>query len=210
MLDFYKKILQVLSLERDKGFQNTAVAGGLGKFLGFIEQQGENNKIQDDLIASLIKYFKAYNSLTYAERKESINQIIDWLSDQPIEINEQSFQKLFNFKKNIFINTTTNTNTQDAAIYADIRSIKGIGDKNYKYFEKLGIENIYNLMRYFPRRYQDYSQLKTINSIDYGEELTVAGVIKGNVHTRKSKRGNLNISEALLSDSTGSLRLIWF
>ena len=62
---------------------------------------------------------------------------------------------------------------QDPAIYADIRSIKGIGDKNYKYFEKLGIGNIYDLLRYYPRRYQDYSKLKTISSIEYGEEITL-------------------------------------
>ena len=211
MLDFYRKIHQVLSLEKNKGFQNSAVAGGLGNFVRFIEQQGEKNKIQSDLTASFINYFKQYNSLPYAERKESINQIIDWLSDQPIELDDQTLQKLFLFKiSKVNKKTPTSLESQDAAIYADIRSIKGIGDRNYKYFEKLGIQNIYNLLRYYPRRYQDYSKLKTINSIEYGEELTVAGVISGNIHTRKSKRGNLKISEALLSDSTGVLRLIWF
>ena len=38
MLDFYNKIKLVLSLEKDKGFQNSAVSGGLGKFIGFIEK----------------------------------------------------------------------------------------------------------------------------------------------------------------------------
>jgi len=40
MLDFYEKIKQVLSLEKDKGFQNSAVAGGLGNFLGYIQIRG--------------------------------------------------------------------------------------------------------------------------------------------------------------------------
>ena len=211
MLVFYEKILQVLSLEKDKGFQNSAVAGGFGNFVGFIEQQGEKSKIQSVLTTAFINYFKVYDSLTFSERKESINQIIDWLSEQTIEFDDQSLQKLFLLNKSgDNKKTQAIEKSQDAAIYADIRSIKGIGDRNYKYFEKLGIENIYHLLRYYPRRYQDYSMLKTINSIEYGEELTVAGVIRGNVHTRKAKRGNLKISEALLSDSTGALKLIWF
>ena len=81
---------------------------------------------------------------------------------------------------------------------------------NVKYFHKLGITNIYQLLRYFPRKYQDYSQLKTISDILYGEEVTLTGVIMGEVVNRNTKRSNLKISEAILSDSTGTLALTWF
>jgi len=45
MLDFYKKIENVLTLEKEKGFQDTAVSGGLSKFIVFFEKQGRQNKI---------------------------------------------------------------------------------------------------------------------------------------------------------------------
>jgi ATP-dependent DNA helicase RecG len=211
MLDFYLKIQKVLSLEKARGFQNSAVAGGFGNFVGFIEQQGEKHHIQKSQISAIISYFKMYSSLSFDKRNSSINQILDWLSNKPINFDTQIQNRIFLLEKKE--NSKTNlaiSEVQDSAIYADLRSIKGIGDRNYKYFEKLGIANIYNLLRYYPRRYQDYSQLKTIASLDYGEEITVAGVIKGDIYTRKSKRGNLKISEALLSDSTGTLKLIWF
>ena len=210
MLDFYKKIKQVLSLEKDKGYQNSAVSGGIGKFIGFIEEQGEQNNIHRDIITSLNNYFESYATLSYKDREKSIGFILDWLSEYSKADNKSNLQEVFTGLRTANHESDAFLRMQDPAIYADIRSIKGIGDKNYKCFEKLGIRNIYDLLRYYPRRYQDFSKLKTISSIEYGEELTVAGIIRGKTHTRKSKRGNLRISETSLSDSTGSLRLTWF
>jgi len=210
MLDFYEKIKQVLSLEKDKGFQNSAVAGGLGNFLGFIQKQGEQNNIHSDILTPILNYFESYAFLLTKDREKSISILLNWLSEKPkTDINKilQDFLTISSASSN---DSSGSPMGQDPAIYADIRSIKGIGDKNYKYFEKLGIKNIYDLLRYYPRRYQDFSKLKTINDIEYGEELTVAGIIAGKIYTRKSKRGNLKISETSLTDSTGSLRLTFF
>jgi ATP-dependent DNA helicase RecG len=70
-----------------------------------------------------------------------------------------------------------------------------------------------DVLYYFPRRYDDYSQLKTINRIKFGETLTVIGVIQ-NVYERElkagSQRGVKSITEAVIVDGTGSLRLTWF
>ena len=70
--------------------------------------------------------------------------------------------------------------------------------------------SIYDLLRFFPRRYQDFSQLKTINRLEYGDELTVIGTLKNDLYTRNAKRGNLKIIEGVLSDSTGSIKITWF
>jgi ATP-dependent DNA helicase RecG len=211
MLDFYQKILNVFSLEKEKGFQNTAVSGGLENFISFINLQGKKQNISKTQIEALINFFNLYSSLPYDKRNTVINQIINLFSNHPIDFEEKLTQIILELKINdkIIINSSL-VDTQDNAIYADLRSIKGIGDRNIKYFNKLGINDIYKLLRYYPRRYQDYSNLKTIATLEFGEEITVAGVVKGDVYTRKSKRGNLKISEALLSDSTGTLKLIWF
>lgn len=210
MLDFYNKIKQVLSLEKDKGFQNSAVSGGLGNFIGFIEKQGKQNNIQRDMITPLINYFESYAAFTYKDREKSIEIVLDWISENPKNDLKKNLQEILTGLSTPNKESDAYPRMQDPAIYADIRSIKGIGDKNYNHFEKLGIKNIYHLLRYYPRRYQDFSQLKTISSIEYGEELTVAGIITGKFYTRKSKRGNLKISETRLTDSTGSLKLTWF
>ena len=38
----------------------------------------------------------------------------------------------------------------------DIRTLKGIGDKTAKLFEKLGIRTIEDLLEYYPRDYEEY------------------------------------------------------
>jgi ATP-dependent DNA helicase RecG len=99
---------------------------------------------------------------------------------------------------------------QDKALYADIQSIIGIGQKNSKLYNKLGICTVYDLLRYYPRRYQDYSQLKPINKLNFGDELTVIGTVTQELTTRNSINKRLKITEAVISDGTGSLRIIWF
>ena len=100
--------------------------------------------------------------------------------------------------------------SQDKALYADIQSIIGIGQKNSKLYNKLGIFTVYDLLRYYPRRYQDYSQLKPINKLNFGDELTVIGTITQELATRTSKNKRLKLTEAVISDGSGSVRIIWF
>ena len=37
-----------------------------------------------------------------------------------------------------------------------IRTLKGIGEKTEKLFQKLGIETVGDLLRYYPRDYEEY------------------------------------------------------
>ena len=62
---------------------------------------------------------------------------------------------------------------------------------------------------FFPRRYEDYSQLKPIKSLWYGEQVTVIGTVQS-VHTRPIRGGASTIVEVVIGDGTGSLRLSWF
>jgi ATP-dependent DNA helicase RecG len=66
-----------------------------------------------------------------------------------------------------------------------------------------------DMLYYFPRRYEDYSQLKPIKSLFYGDVVTVLGTIQS-VHTRPIRGGKSSIIEVVISDTTGSLRLSYF
>ena len=71
------------------------------------------------------------------------------------------------------------------------------------------MQTLGDMLYYFPRRYEDYSQLKPIKSLWYGEQVTVIGTIQS-VNTRPIRGGSSSIIEAILSDGTGALRLSWF
>lgn len=96
-----------------------------------------------------------------------------------------------------------------AALGAPLTTISGIGPRSAKTLKKLDLESLGDLLWHLPRRYDDYSQLKTINKLWYGEEVTIIGTVE-KVHVRKVRNRKLSIIEAVVSDGTGSIRVTWF
>lgn len=87
--------------------------------------------------------------------------------------------------------------------------LSGIGPRNSLNLARLGIHTLKDLLYYLPRRYDDYSKLKPINRLNYGEQVTVIGTIK-NVNTRPIRGGKFQLTEAVITDGSGSLRVSWF
>jgi ATP-dependent DNA helicase RecG len=96
-----------------------------------------------------------------------------------------------------------------AALNAPLTVLQGVGPKHAATLEGLGLRTLGDMLYYFPRRYEDYSQLKPIKGIWYGEQVTVIGTIQS-VLSRPIRGGSATIIEAVLGDGTGSLRLSWF
>ena len=93
------------------------------------------------------------------------------------------------------------------ALEAPLTTIQGIGPKSAKTLAKLGLETLGDLLWYLPRRYDDYSQLETINRLWYGQEVTVIGAVES-IDLRVVRSGKMKITEAIVSDGTGSLRVM--
>ena len=79
--------------------------------------------------------------------------------------------------------------------------LQGIGPRHANTLGKLGMHTLGDMLYYFPRRYEDYSQLKPIKELFYGQQVTVIGVVKS-VHTRPIRGGKQQLVEAILSDGT--------
>ena len=88
-----------------------------------------------------------------------------------------------------------------------LTELKGIGDAQAKKFAVLGIRTVGDLLDYFPRRYEDYSVITPVSKLQPGV-VTVEAVVK-QAAGRYVRRG-MHITEAVASDSSGSVRLIWF
>ena len=101
------------------------------------------------------------------------------------------------------------TSKTPIALNASLTVLQGVGPKNAKTLEKLGLYTLGDMLYNFPRRYDDYSQLKPIKSLWYGEQVTVIGSIQS-VTGRPIRGGKSHITEAIISDGTGGLRLSWF
>ena len=71
-----------------------------------------------------------------------------------------------------------------------IRSIKGIGEKTEKLFAKLGIRSVGDLLRYYPRDYEEYAQPESIAMLKPGKKAAVAGRIAGKVGVREYRKAH--------------------
>jgi len=92
---------------------------------------------------------------------------------------------------------------------APLTVISGIGTRYAQSLRSLGLETLNDLLYFFPRRYDDYSQFKPINRLEYGDELTVLGTIQSIV-VRPIRGGQSQLTEAVITDGTGFLRVTWF
>jgi len=101
------------------------------------------------------------------------------------------------------------TSATPAALDAKLTVLQGVGPRNADSLAKLGMTTLGDMLYYFPRRYDDYSQLKPIKDLFYGEQVTVIGTIQS-VHSRPIRGGKASITEVVISDGTGGLRLSYF
>ncbi|MDP3964189.1 MAG: ATP-dependent DNA helicase RecG [bacterium] len=74
---------------------------------------------------------------------------------------------------------------------------------------KLGIRLAKDLLYHWPTRYEDFSKITTISRLSPNTRVTVKGKIDA-IQNRRSWKRRLNITEAILSDDTGSVKIIWF
>jgi len=96
-----------------------------------------------------------------------------------------------------------------AALNADVTVLPRVGPRFAKTLERLNIRTLGDMLYHFPRRYDDYSQLKPINRLQYGEDVTVIGTVQS-IHSRTIRGGRSSLTEAVIHDGTAALRLTWF
>jgi ATP-dependent DNA helicase RecG len=101
------------------------------------------------------------------------------------------------------------TSATPAALEAKLTVLQGIGPRHAETLSKLGMQTLGDMLYYYPRRYDDYSQLKPIKDLFYGEQVTVIGTIQS-VQTRPIRGGKASIIEVIISDGTAGLRLSFF
>lgn len=91
----------------------------------------------------------------------------------------------------------------------DITKINRVGLATAKKLKKIGIETINDLLFYFPFRYDDFSQKTLIKDLKPEERVNITGVIEL-IQSKRSPRKRMNITEALISDGTETVRAVWF
>ena len=101
------------------------------------------------------------------------------------------------------------TSKRPIALNAALTVLAGVGPRHATMLSRLGLNTLGDMLYNFPHRYEDYSKLKPIQDVFYGEQLTVIGEVTM-VNSRPLHGGKLTIIEAIINDGTAGLRLTWF
>jgi ATP-dependent DNA helicase RecG len=101
------------------------------------------------------------------------------------------------------------TSKRPIALNASLTVLAGVGPRHASMLTRLGINTLGDMLYNFPRRYEDYSQLKPIRELFYGQQVTVIGTVTF-TEARQTHGGKMHIFEAVINDGTGGLRLTFF
>jgi ATP-dependent DNA helicase RecG len=234
-----EKLQKFFKLEADRGYDNKAVMGGLAGMLDTWVPDARTDNLEEELIQAISSRLNDYDRLSESSRKEALyglwnrikrelgatDDVID-IGNQPIRLDPDK-QPATEVKENP-VHTKVEPATPQAekkiplvkgppkhlegpqaALDADVTVLSRVGPRYANTLERLGIHTLGDMMYHFPRRYDDYSKLKPINRLGYGEVVTVIGSVQS-VSTRNIRSGRSKISEAILSDGSGALRVTWF
>ena len=89
-----------------------------------------------------------------------------------------------------------------------VTSLKGIGEKTGKLFEKLGVHTVRELLEYYPRGYDAYDPPVPIGELKPDSTAAVEGMLKKDGDVRRFSR--MAVTVASLSDGSGTLQLTWY
>lgn len=90
----------------------------------------------------------------------------------------------------------------------NIQCLKGIGEKTYNGFKKLGVETVDSLITMYPRYYLTYEDPVLLSELTAGERAAVQVRITSDVNIRYVR--GLKIVSCLGKDSSGTMTFTWF
>ncbi|MFC2070661.1 ATP-dependent DNA helicase RecG [Chloroflexota bacterium] len=201
---------KILELECQKGYADSAVIGGLDKFL----RNWAGQAIESITSPQLLRRFKKlhlsesnYATLSKEQRKEWIDSLLGFLS----EIESAKDVPVKDKPASIVGKPTPKPRAKKAATALSMDSpitvVKGISVAMATKFGKLGVRTVRDLLYFFPHRHLDYSQRKTISQLSEGTEETIVANVW---EARETRLGGRRSTEATVGDETGNVRVVWF
>ena len=188
-LEILEKILNLE--EKDYQYQDKAVAGGLARYADTWAKQATSafGEASAAWIEDVTARLRAYSSLQTEMRQEAMAALREVLRTPPTSepapvapVSEPASQP----KPPAPIEQppmppepspvrSQPRETAGRGLEASVTTLAGIGEKRAELLENLNVKTVRDLLFFYPRRYEDYSTLKTINQLVYGERVSLAG-----------------------------------
>ena len=209
-MDVLRKILE---LEASKGHTNTAVIGGIDRFL---------QERRSDL-AMLVKdspelVTTSYAAMDAATRKKWVGDWLDLLrrdeqspasaSADPVRSSPPPTHPTGQPPASK-APAKPKTPAPSVPIDSPVVHLRGVDVRTTAKLKRLGVSTIGDLLYFLPHRHNDYSKIAAIADLTPGSDQTIVGTVW---EARETSMGSsrLKATEAVISDETGNIRVIWF
>ena len=89
-----------------------------------------------------------------------------------------------------------------------VEQLPQVASRRLQLLQKLDIYTIYDLISYFPREYENWSNILPIDSLTDGTDGSFIAVVRQKPTLQR--KGRMSILRAVLSDGSGTIRAVWF
>ena len=93
-------------------------------------------------------------------------------------------------------------------LFAGVEELKGVGPKTAEALKKAGIRTVRDFFYNLPKDYENYETPTSIAEMRPGK-VVIRGKIDS-LSTRQAKRRRLSITEGVIRDNTGAVKVVWF
>ncbi|MFZ5917426.1 MAG: ATP-dependent DNA helicase RecG [Chloroflexota bacterium] len=223
MASAFETLAKILKLEKELGYENKAVIGGLAAMTRTWPVDAVRElPASTPLVEQIVGMLKDYDTLPGLEaRQAQVARIIEKLAacrqlavatvtekpSPPAEPEREAFETAPVIASGAPAAPAPRSAPR-LGLDSPVTTLSGVGEKKLQQFRRLGVETIYDLIYHFPHRYNDFSALKTINQLTYGEEATVIGTI-WETKARHTRSGGV-IVQSIIADGTGTVEATWF
>ena len=208
MTEPVKKLMKILRLEAEK-HKDQAVVGGLASYAGTWTREAERTfgPESSDWVQEIAERLRTYSELPDSAARRDALTALQTVIRRKVR-NEERAEKASKPERSEARSRPSKPPGAQADLDSPISALRGIGPKRMERLGRLGIHTIRDMLTFLPRRYDDYSELKPINRLEYGEEVSVIGKVrKARLH---KTRGGQPIFKATLADGTGAVEVTWF
>jgi ATP-dependent DNA helicase RecG len=232
MTSVVQRLLKILESEKQDGCRDKMVFGGLARFTDTWLKEAPQEASDEAWVQKIAEHLQSYSQLSSPdERRASLEKLEAVLQAGARAIARPNSQRT----RRVPTRATTNAPSAprevarpasgpaqpsptpaaypaprpgDAGLDSSITTLSGIGPVQSKRLARLGVRTIRDMLYFFPRRYDDFSTLKTINQLEYGEEVTIMGRV-WDVHAQRTRSGR-TITKAVIEDGSGTIEATWF
>ena len=209
----------ILKLEESHGFDNKAVMGGLDKFVvRWAEEMAAQAGTTGDA-AFLLN--ESYDTMSADVRAQWAAQWREALGAGPVTAKAVKPTGTAPKKKPAPKKSSASRQSgakekgyksppAEITVDAPVDRLRGVDTKLSARLKRLDVATVRDLLYLFPRRHEDYSTAVKIADLKPGEECTVVATVWEAREVAKGPKGGRRDTEAVLSDDSGNLRVIWF